>query len=81
MADNRDSDNSKDEDYDGINNAVASEIRHPSRSRKRVKRAKDREPNDVETASTYSLDVLYQASVAISSYLMLESEEIPSMDT
>lgn len=51
------SDDSNDEDYDDINNAVTSEIRHPPHSRKQVKRAKDTEHNDVETPSIHSLNV------------------------
>ncbi|PVH69523.1 hypothetical protein DL98DRAFT_598588 [Cadophora sp. DSE1049] len=66
-----------DEDYDDMSDAAASEIRRPPRSRKRVKRAKDMEHNDVETPSTHSLNVSYQATAATSSVSMQESEEIP----
>lgn len=52
MAKNGGSGDSKDEDYDDMNDAVASEMRHLLRSWKRVKRAKDTEHNDVETPST-----------------------------
>jgi hypothetical protein len=52
------SDDSNDKDYDDMGDAVASEIRRPPRSRKRVKRAKDMEHNNVETSST-PLNVLY----------------------
>jgi hypothetical protein len=64
MADNGGSDDSNDDDYENINNAKTSEIRHPPHSRKRVMRAKDTEHNDVETTSTHSLNVSCQATTA-----------------
>jgi len=77
MVDDGGTDDSNDEDYDNISDAAASEIQRPPRSRKRVKRAKDMEHNDVETPSTHSLNVSYQATAATSSVSMQESEEIP----
>ena len=59
MANKEESDDFKNKDYNCINNVAASEMRHLSCSQKRVKRAKDRESNDIETPSTQSLDVLY----------------------
>lgn len=76
LADDRGSDDSDDQDYDITIDAAASEIRHPTRSRKRVKRVKDSEPNELDTPSTQSLNVLCQAVVA-TSINMQESEEIP----
>jgi hypothetical protein len=76
MADDGGSDDSNDEDYGDINNAVTSEIRHLLHSRKRVKRAKDTEHNDIETPFTHSLNVSCQATIATSSVSMQESEEI-----
>ncbi|KAH7364881.1 hypothetical protein BKA65DRAFT_145706 [Rhexocercosporidium sp. MPI-PUGE-AT-0058] len=71
-------DDSNDEDYDDMSGVAASEIRRPPRPRKRVKRAKDMEHNDVETpSSTHSLSVSYQATAATSSVSIQESEEIP----
>lgn len=77
MVDNGGTDDSNDEDYDDISDAVASEIRRPPRSWKQVKRAKDMEHNDMETPSTYSLNVSYHATTATSSVSIQESEEIP----
>ncbi|KAH6672626.1 hypothetical protein B0J14DRAFT_78188 [Halenospora varia] len=77
MVDDGGTDDSNDEDYDDMSDAAASEIRRPSRSRKRVKRAKDMEHNDMETPSTHSLNVSYQATAAASSVSMQESGEIP----
>ncbi|RDL30225.1 uncharacterized protein BP5553_10503 [Venustampulla echinocandica] len=68
---------SNDEDYNDISDAAASEIQGRPRSRKRVRRAKDTKPNDVETPSTKSLDILYQAAAATSPRGIHESEEIP----
>jgi hypothetical protein len=42
---------SNDKDYDDMNHAVASKMRHLPRSSKRVKRGKMK-PNDVEVSST-----------------------------
>ena len=49
-------------------------------AQERVKRAKDRESNDIETPSTQSLDVLYQA-IQTTSVSIQESEEIPIHST
>lgn len=77
MVDDGVSDDSNDEDYDDMSDAAASETRRPPRSRKRAKRVKDMEHNDVETPSTHSLNVSHQATTATSSISMQESEEIP----
>jgi hypothetical protein len=77
MGDDGGSDNSDDQDYDVTNDTAASEMRHLTRSRKRVKRAKDREPNEAKTPSTQPLNVSCQAITATSSVGMQESEEIP----
>ncbi|KAG9228023.1 hypothetical protein BJ875DRAFT_490345 [Amylocarpus encephaloides] len=70
MVNDRGADYSNDEDYDDMSDAAASEIRRPPHSRKRVKRAKDMEHNDMETPSTHSLNVSYQATAATSSVSM-----------
>ncbi|CZT08656.1 uncharacterized protein RAG0_13662 [Rhynchosporium agropyri] len=80
MVDDGGTDDSSDEDYDDMSSAAAPKIRFPTRSQKRVKRAKDMEHNDVGTPSTrsaHSLNVSYQATAATSSVSMQESEEIP----
>jgi hypothetical protein len=77
MADDRGSDDSNDEDYDNRNDAATPEMRHPPRSRKRVKRPKGTEPNDMEITPTQSLNVSCQAIAATPSIDMQESEEIP----
>lgn len=71
----QDNDRSNDEDYSDISKAAGSSKGGLPRSRKRVKRAKDRETSDIETPST--LDVSRQATVATSSGGMQESEKIP----
>jgi len=73
----RGTDDSHDEDYNDMSDSAASEIRRPPCSRKRIKRAKDMEHDDVESPSTHTLDVSYQATAATSSVNMQESEEIP----
>lgn len=75
MVDDGGTDDSNDEYYDDMSDTAASETRRPPRSRKRVKRAKDMEHNDVETPSTHSPNVLYQATIATSSVNMQESEQ------
>jgi hypothetical protein len=60
-----------------MNDAAASEIRGRPHFRKRARRAKDTEHNDVETTSTHSLSISYQATAATSSGSIQESEEIP----
>lgn len=77
MVDDSGTDDSNDEDYDDMSNAAASERRRPPRSRKRAKRAKDMEHNDVEIPSTHSLNVSCQATAATSTFSMQESKEIP----
>jgi len=77
IVDDRGTDDSSDEDYDDMSDAVASKLRRPPRSRKRVKRAKDMQHNDVETLCSHSLRASYQATPATSSVSMQESEEIP----
>jgi hypothetical protein len=57
IAGNGGSDDSNDEYYDDMNDAAASEIRRPPLSRKRIKRAKDVELNDLEIPFTHSLNV------------------------
>jgi hypothetical protein len=76
MVDNRGTDDSNDEDYDDMSDAAASEIQGRPRSQKRARRIRGTEYNDVETLSTHSLNVLYQAITATSSGSMQESEEI-----
>ncbi|KAG9228932.1 hypothetical protein BJ875DRAFT_476231 [Amylocarpus encephaloides] len=76
-ADDGESDDSNDGDYGGMNDAAASEMRHPSHSRKRFKQVKETEHDNVETLSTHSLDVPDQATIATSSSSVQESEEIP----
>jgi hypothetical protein len=60
-----------------MSDAAASEIRGRPHSRKRARRAKNREHSDVETTSTHSLGVSYRATAATSSGSIRESEEIP----
>lgn len=69
-----DSDEDSDEDSD---DAASSQIGGRPRSRKRVRRTKDTEDDDVATPSTHSLDASYQAAAGTSSSGMHESEEIP----
>jgi hypothetical protein len=76
MADDRGTDDSNDEDYGDESDAAAYEIGGRPHFRKRVRRAKDTEHNDVGTPSTPSLGVLYQATTATSSGSIQESEEI-----
>jgi hypothetical protein len=59
-------DDSNDEDYSDMSDAVASETRDRPHFRKRARRAKDTEHNDGETTSTHSLSVSYQATEATS---------------
>lgn len=77
MVDDGGTDDSNDENYGYMNDSAAPEIQGRSRSWKRVRRTKDTEHNDVETPSTYSLNVSYQAIAATSSGSMQESEAIP----
>lgn len=77
MVDDGGTDDSNDEDYGDMSDAAASEIRGRSHFRKRARRGKDTEHNDIETASTHSLSVSYQATTATSSSSIRESEEIP----
>jgi hypothetical protein len=69
-------DDSDDEDYSETSDAAPSEIRGRPRSRKRVRRAKDTEYNDVESTSPHPLNVSCQAITASPSDVMQESEEI-----
>jgi hypothetical protein len=77
MVDDGGTDDSNDENYDDMSDAAASKIQGQPRSRKRARRMKDTEHNDVETPSTHSLNISYQAITATSSSSMQESEEIP----
>jgi hypothetical protein len=77
MVDDGGTDDSNDEDYDDMSDAATSEIQDRPRSRKRARRAKDTEQNNVETPSTHSLSVPYQAIAKTSSGSVQESEEIP----
>jgi hypothetical protein len=63
--------------HDDMSDAATSKIQGRARSQKRVKQAKDTKHNEVETPSTYSLNVLHHAIAATSSGSMQESEEIP----
>ncbi|RFU26187.1 hypothetical protein B7463_g10151, partial [Scytalidium lignicola] len=76
MVDDGNSDDSNDEDYVDMSDAAASEMRSRPRSRKRAKRAKDTEHNDVETPSTHSLNISCQAIATASTGSIQESEEI-----
>ncbi len=77
MLDDGGTDDSNDEDYSDMSDDAAVEVRGRLRSRKRVRRAKDVDYNDIETHSTHSLNVSYQACAAHSSGSMQESEQIP----
>jgi len=77
MVDDGGTDDSNDEDYGNMSDAAASEIRGRPHFRKRARRAKDTEHNDIETPSRHSLSVSYQATVATLSGSIQESEEIP----
>ena len=77
MVDDGSTDDSDEEDYAGMSDAAGSKRGGRSRSRKRVRRAKDREYNDVEGLPTHPLDVSCQAATAVSSSSTQESEEMP----
>jgi hypothetical protein len=77
MVDDASADDADDEDYADMSDAAGSKRGGRPRSRKRVRRTKDREHSDVEGPSPHSLDVLCQAAAATSSSSMQESEEIP----
>ena len=64
MVDDGSADDSDDEDYADISDAAGSKRRGPPRSRKRVKRTKDGEHNDVKDRLTHLLDVSCQAAAA-----------------
>ncbi len=71
------SDDSNDEDYSEMSDAAPSKTRGRPRSRKRVRRAKDTEHNDMVSTSTPSLNFSCQAVTASPSDGVQESEEIP----
>jgi hypothetical protein len=66
-----------DRDYTNKSDAAGSQIGGRPRSRKRVRRTKDTEDDDVAAPSTHSLDASYQAAAVTSSDGIHESEEIP----
>jgi hypothetical protein len=70
-------DDSDDKDYADMSDAGGPTRGGTCHSRKRFRRTKDREHNDMEGPSTPSLDVSCQSVAATSSSSMLESEEIP----
>jgi hypothetical protein len=76
MVSNGSTDNSSGKDCCDVSDAAGSEIGGRPRSRKRARRTKT-QVNNMETPSTPSLDVSYQAIAATSSGDMQESEEIP----
>jgi hypothetical protein len=77
MVDDGSTDDSDDEDYADMSDAAGSKRGRLPHSRKRVRRTKDREHNDVEGPPTYPVDVLCQAAAATSSSSTQESEEMP----
>ncbi|KAF4633077.1 hypothetical protein G7Y89_g5046 [Cudoniella acicularis] len=77
IVDNRSTDDLNDGDYADESDDAGSKIGGRPRFRKRVRQTKDKKDNDVVALFTYSLNVLYQATVATSSGSMQESEEIP----
>jgi hypothetical protein len=77
MVDDGSSDDSDDEDYADMSDAASSKRGGRPRSRKRVRRTKDRAHNDVEGPPTHPLDVSCQAAAVSSSSRMQESEEMP----
>ena len=77
MVDDKSADNAHDEDYANISDAAGSKRGGRPRSRKRVRRTKDREHSDIEGPFRHSLNVLCQAVAATSSSSVQESEEIP----
>jgi hypothetical protein len=77
MADDGSDDDSNDEDYVDISDAAGSKRGGRQRSRKRARRTKDTEDNDVAAPSTRPLHVSCQAASATSSGSRQESDEIP----
>ena len=77
MADDGSDDDSDDEYYDNMSNAAGSKRGGRPRSRKRARRMKDTEGNDVEAPPTHSVGVSYPAAAATSSASTQESDEIP----
>ena len=78
MADVGGTDDSNDEDYGDMSDAAASDMQG-TRTRKRVKQARNRESSGVETPSNHSPNASYQdcTTAVTSSISMQESEEIP----
>ena len=77
MVDDGSADDSDDEDYADMSDAAGSQRRGRPRSRKQVRRTKDRDHNDIEGPPTHPFDVSCQAAAATSSSSTQESEEMP----
>jgi hypothetical protein len=77
MVNDRNANDRDDEDYADISDAAGTKRGGRPHSRKRVRRTKDREHNDMEGPPTHPLDVLCQVAAATSSSSTQESEEMP----
>ncbi|KAH8650362.1 hypothetical protein BGZ60DRAFT_534447 [Tricladium varicosporioides] len=77
IVDNKNTDNSDNRDYTNESDAAGSKIGGRPRPRKRARRTKNTEDNNITAPFTHSLGTLYQTITVTSSSDILKSEEIP----